>query len=311
MTDDIGCVHVPQDCNCTCDKPYSLCEGWTCSQGTCTNFSRCETSPDPCYNYTGVCTEQQGCEKVYACDDNNTCTIESCAANGTCISTPKACDDADLCTEDLCEDGACLFPKKICYKDECHTSACDATTGECVHTPVANSSCDDYDACTMDYCDPEQGCQHVNITSTCQDEDGCTINSCSIQFGCVTTVKVCDDNPPCEWGVCTNGTCSLMRPEACGQEIVTITVATISTAAIVGIAIAVAVCCGIIGGAAYTARKRYNAAKDLEKHGHANPLFEGATIGGSSEIYAGGDTAPDAPKPSGEPAATGGEIPDL
>ncbi len=80
-------------------------------------------------------TETKECEGP--CADGNVCTIDYCAADGTCTSEPEAagkpCGDADVCNG---------------------TEACDGE-GTCVSTDPIET--DDGDPCTVDTCDPETG----------------------------------------------------------------------------------------------------------------------------------------------------------
>ncbi|MCB9524442.1 MAG: hypothetical protein H6702_13875, partial [Myxococcales bacterium] len=66
------------------------------------------------------------------------------------------CDDADPCTVDVCQDGACQAIQDPCDDaNPCTVDVCDAAEGGCVHAPVI---CDDGNACTVDRCDPGLGC---------------------------------------------------------------------------------------------------------------------------------------------------------
>ena len=93
------------------------------------------------------------------CDDENSCTIDTCTPNGCCIHEPVNCDDGNGCTIDSC------------------------TANGCVHEPV---NCDDGNGCTIDSCTPN-GCIHTPVN--CDDGDNCTIDSC--------TAKGCTHTPCC------------------------------------------------------------------------------------------------------------------
>ncbi|HNO77103.1 MAG TPA: DNRLRE domain-containing protein [Phycisphaerae bacterium] len=80
--------------------------------------------------------------------------------------TPADCDDADDCTDDICDMGTCSYdPIPNCCvdagdcddADPCTTDTCDAQ--QCVNTPIPNccvseDDCDDGTACTIDLCVP-------------------------------------------------------------------------------------------------------------------------------------------------------------
>jgi len=99
----------------------------------------CQTG-NPCT--AGVCVGGQSCSLALRsagspCGTGDPCDggAGSCTADGFCaLATPLDCDDADACTDDVC----------------------DPTTG-CGHTPVV---CDDGDPCTSDVCDAVSGCAH-------------------------------------------------------------------------------------------------------------------------------------------------------
>jgi len=89
------------------------------------------------------------------CDDANPCTDDVCDPGAGCVSTPNdgnVCDDAVLCTEDACLDGVCVSTPVACDDmNTCTDDACDPLTGECVFAPVPDESpCDDGDACTLE-----------------------------------------------------------------------------------------------------------------------------------------------------------------
>lgn len=80
--------------------------------------------------------------------------------------------------------------------------------GECMMTTECetNEDCDDDNACTIDLCKPELGCQHTPIDS-CFDGDPCTIDECDPEIGCVYTPIDCEDGDPCTFNECADGEC--------------------------------------------------------------------------------------------------------
>lgn len=78
-------------------------------------------------------------EAVADCDDGNVCTDDGCAA-GECVFSPTSkCDDSDPCTEDLC----------LHYSGECVNAPQPGAVDCC----TADSDCDDGFECTTDLCD--------------------------------------------------------------------------------------------------------------------------------------------------------------
>ena len=180
-------------------------DGSVCTKDSCQPATGCAhvAAAGPCDADGDACTEDDACfkgvcvpGKAKACDDGNTCTIDSCdQASGTCKTAPgkdgAACDaDGDACTvKDSCGGGKCL-PGKFahcgdgnpCTDDTCHPlkgclntaneAPCDdgdvctkldlCAAGKC--TAGQKEKCDDNNECTADSCDNKKGCQHAAIT---------------------------------------------------------------------------------------------------------------------------------------------------
>ena len=60
--------------------------------------------------------------------------------------------------------------------------------------------CDDENACTLDYCDPQFDCMHVDIS--CDDMNVCTVDTCDKRLGCQNEEISCDDGNPCTVDTC-------------------------------------------------------------------------------------------------------------
>ena len=173
--------------NAACDDGNACTAGDACvltkcvggAAKSCDDSNPCTT--DACDAKSGACGHTNNAS---TCDDGNPCTVGDTCAAGTCsVSTPKACNDANACTTDSCDSatGACAFVANtlpcntgdkctygdacaatVCVKgasqvcndnNVCTTDACDATTGKCTFTAVANgSACDDTLACTTNSC---------------------------------------------------------------------------------------------------------------------------------------------------------------
>ena len=127
-----------------------------------------------------------------ACDDNNTCTTDSCdSAKSNCVHTPLgdglACDaDGSACTEN----------------DSCQTGTC---------TPGKVLNCDDKNPCTKDTCDLATGCTQVSADGLpCDDENPCTVGDLCQQNACKPgPPKQCSSGDPCIAASCNvlTGSC--------------------------------------------------------------------------------------------------------
>ena len=175
----------------------SVQSGAPCDDGdACTFTDKCDAS--------GACagTSQE-------CDDANVCTNDSCNG-GACVNAPNAspCDDGDPCTDgDACASEACAGKAKACDDgNACTKDACEA--GACASEPAFGDACDDGDACTKDDACDFGGCKGTALT--CDDGNPCTDDACDSASGCTTAsnTATCTDGNPCTVGdVCFKGAC--------------------------------------------------------------------------------------------------------
>lgn len=150
-----------------------------------------------------------------ACDDKIECTVDGCAADGTCTHTPRtgACDDGNACTaDDNCHGATCVGSASDCDdKISCTSDSCDKTNG-CVHIPSGVTLCDDKNLCTDDSCDVTQGCKNVANSRPCDDGNACTQNDACGGGACLPgdLTVACDDTNPCTDDSCNakTGACA-------------------------------------------------------------------------------------------------------
>ena len=122
-----------------------------------------------------------------ACDDGNSCTLDSCDLVLGCGHTALAgaCDDGDPCTSgDTCAGGVCLSG--------------------------AVTSCDDGNACTVDGCSAGLGCGHTPTDGACSDGNACTAGDACAGGTCVAGAPVAcaPDGNLCTLDVCADGGCA-------------------------------------------------------------------------------------------------------
>ena len=178
---------LDDNCNCEIDEGFELL-GASCWDG----------DTDCLVESAWVCADDllgMDCESSFdetLCGDGNECTNDFCE-EGACVTTVVACDDANACTSDSCDPATgCVFDTLTCNDaDACTADSCDSGTG-CVFDTI---TCDDADACTADSCDSASGC--VFDTITCDDADACTADSCDSATGCVFDTITCDDADAC------------------------------------------------------------------------------------------------------------------
>lgn len=92
--------------------------------------------------------------------------VEECLSDGSGWVMKKECSDGNLCTQDSCVDGECVFLQNTCDDgDECTSGVCLGWSGECVFKPnpkakgccTQESDCDDGVVETQDLCDVATG----------------------------------------------------------------------------------------------------------------------------------------------------------
>ncbi|MSP90947.1 MAG: hypothetical protein EXR79_03950 [Myxococcales bacterium] len=251
----LDCVEGKETCSAVPAKPEA-CNGVDDDCDGTTDEGLCEDG-DPCTN--DVCNTDGSCKHVQLagmlCDDGSICTQTDKCLAGKCVGgNVLPCDDQDTCTADSCDpftgcvhkpasDAVCKDDGNPCTLDQCQQ-------GQCVHPPASGKPCtDEGEACTQDTC--EQGaCSHppVKEGTPCQDDgkpctvDVCTAGKCAHPNGdgqkCQDDGKACTDDvcqgggcfhpfntTPCEDGnfctesdQCSGGTCKPGAPKNCNDS---------------------------------------------------------------------------------------------
>jgi hypothetical protein len=142
-------------------------------------------------------------------------------ASGRFLQTLSATSVDASATVALTGDTPCVSP------DACHRSSRDPSTGNCVEAPLADgtacsnaclqnatcmagqcvgapTNCDDGNACTLDLCNADQGCLHVDATPSCPS-DPCHTATCDPSTGC--GLAPVDDGTLCGNGECAVQAC--------------------------------------------------------------------------------------------------------
>ena len=231
----LQCVRISGTCGCsqlaTADQLSTSCTAEVTDAtgkivGQCLGVRSCQAGgltacsasvqPETCNGLDDDCDGQidEG-----LCDDNNTCTTDTCsAASLACQHTPTigSCDaDGNACTQgDQCVGGNCT-PGGFLPCDDgnpCTTDACDPASG-CTATASDGLPCTDGDLCTVgDHC-VASACQ-PGKGKNCADENPCTNDSCDAKTGQCSNTAVasgasCDDGSACTVkDVCANGSCA-------------------------------------------------------------------------------------------------------
>lgn len=215
---------------CTSSANSALCsDGNSCTTNDICAAGKCSGGPsvicddkDPCT--TDSCSPSVGCSAKpgndgAACNDNNACTVSDACAAGTCKGVGKDCNDNNVCTTDKCNPATqgCFY-EAVADGDLCAGPTCPSTSswqpaskcqsGKCAAAP-ASIGCDDKNACTIDSCNAELGCQHA-LAPSCTDNNLCTDDKCDQAKGCLSSPNAagCSDGNACtQSDTCTLGVC--------------------------------------------------------------------------------------------------------
>ncbi len=240
------CKGEPLNCDdensCTsdsCDKDEG-CKNQPFSGGAC-------FLPPSFCGAKGVCDQGQcNSDNVVVCDDGIACTVDSCEGDETCLHEPdhSVCDDSQFCNgQEQCEaEGGCA-PAEAPVVDDgvaCTIDSCDEENDLIVHLPDdtlcddadvctgiescdvelgclegAALDCDDQVPCTIDTCDPVDGCDSTPDQDACDDMVGCTIDSCDEALGCLHEIDdaFCDDGIDCTETMCSEQAGCLIDPD--------------------------------------------------------------------------------------------------
>ncbi|MBW1806944.1 MAG: trypsin-like serine protease [Deltaproteobacteria bacterium] len=161
------CVTVPNGTGCPDSNQCNgteTCQNGVCASGQpldCSNANKC-TDDD--------CAPASGCLYSPMPDGTNCANANICDGQEKCVSgicqpgIAADCDDHNPCTQDSCVSSmGCQYAHVAdgtsCGGGQCGTATC--TAGECVASD--QTLCEDNNPCTKDWCNPETGCEHVNL----------------------------------------------------------------------------------------------------------------------------------------------------
>lgn len=174
--------------------------------------------------------------------------VDTLRVTSGCCGDAGDCFDANPCTLDVCDGGACrhedvagccLVAPDCDDGDPCTKDACSAVGGQCSATPVAGccreaQDCDDGDPCTEDACPGDGGtCRHQPL---CCERDAdcvpgvacqagaCVGGQCAYTRACCEADGECDDGDPCTVDRCAGSVCAhafSAGPGCCRPDVLT------------------------------------------------------------------------------------------
>ena len=166
------CVPGASVCECT-KTDDAACEP-KAGDNLCLGTKKCDMDHFPYSCAIDVTTIPAACSK----------TNDSFCAVNTCIPTDGKCAMAPIHDSEPCDDNNFCTVVTVC------------TAGVCKSTQ--DKDCDDGKQCTIDKCDPVNGCVHEPSTGGCEDGDPCTVGDTCVAGLCKAGVAAqCDDGQFC------------------------------------------------------------------------------------------------------------------
>ena len=230
-TGEQQCVHTNKDDQTACQSDGVGCTDDVCVDGECKH----PMQPDSCH-IEGIC--RSGGEA----HPDNFCLacVPVMPTKWSSVNEGLECADGLWCTvDDICMDGICAGPPRVCSEDPCNTPQCLEDSKECVVVAKEEGeACDDGDPCTIaDQCSAglcegaDKDCSPLADGNQClyafcnpnsQPEPGqCAVEPYQADHPCddglyCTTGEMCDGEGDCAgavprdcdiFGQCVGGYC--------------------------------------------------------------------------------------------------------
>lgn len=211
------CQMPAATCQSSADCGGKQCLGGVCQKGV--GSCSCLVS-DPCTKTTPTCGDgisfaDGGTADAGALPDTDpgTDTVTDVVPQGEAkaCATAKDCDDGDACTQDACQVGVCLHPKKKTAECTCFSTAdCNdgnaCTSDKCLNDQCAYSQYKDPNKPNPFCCSKDGDCVDGGNTGTCQ-ENRC-LYPCKADGDCA-------DDKVCTKDVCLGGKCGFLPISNC------------------------------------------------------------------------------------------------
>ncbi len=204
-----GCTAIDlPECDDGVPCTWDTCDDTT---GGCVNVALSDRCDDRVFcNGDETCDVKQDCVAgpLPLCEDGVPCTVDSCdIGSDACVSAPddERCDDGRICNgEETCDavDGCSAADLPDCDDSiDCTWDTCDDATGDCIHVAI-EARCSDDDVCNgVEACNAERGCVQIALPLDCSDPWDCTLDRCDPLDGCSND----PDDSLCSDGAFCNG----------------------------------------------------------------------------------------------------------
>ena len=182
---------------------YSCDDGLACTEDSCAGDGSCaNTVAAGACLIGGACVAEGTLHPTQACQR---CHSATDATAWTASVDGWACDDdGDVCTDDVCQAGACAHPAAppatACDDGDACTQGDNCGAGDCAGTPY---TCDDGLPCTADACDGAGGCTAPLVAGFCLVDDACYADT---MLDPANACRVCDAATPTQFSDRPNGT---------------------------------------------------------------------------------------------------------
>ncbi|OGL98691.1 hypothetical protein A2318_00485 [Candidatus Uhrbacteria bacterium RIFOXYB2_FULL_45_11] len=169
------CDSAIGSCNFTANDGYYCSDANACTAGDVCTGTKCTGTTMSC-NDGNVCTsdscnKKTGCVFIATpnapCDDGDLCSTDEICQQSVCKAKPVVCNDDNTCTKDSCNKatGKCVFQSlndtNKCDDGDLCTIADICLSSQCKGTV---NTCDDNVPCTVDACIPKDGkCDHIKM----------------------------------------------------------------------------------------------------------------------------------------------------
>ncbi len=196
------CAYPAMDDNAICTSDGVDCTDDFCRAGVCTHLVNDDfCSGDRVCDLTADCVVPP-CQNALDCDDQDSCTLDECQADGACSNTMTPKPDME---------GPAGHANCANLEDDDCDGLVDEADPDCVECD-GPEDCDDHNPCTADEC-TNRACSNPALSEgSCDDGDLCTTTDRCLQGVCVGTAPVqCTAQDDChEVGSCDpkTGLCS-------------------------------------------------------------------------------------------------------
>ncbi|MCO4762629.1 MAG: hypothetical protein KC502_14045, partial [Myxococcales bacterium] len=192
---DAVSLSCTSDLECLADLKESTCAKPRCVKGQCVQQALTKGTPCKPDGLEVAACQQTTCDGTGKClfspaADGKPCGEGKCGdacVAGKCVMGANK-DDGDPCTETVCIGGIVSHQPITDPTFVCKDGGKCIDEGACIQGKCTGAKvlCDDGVACTIDFCQPGQGCMFLPANGLCDDGNPCTQSACNANKGCTS-----------------------------------------------------------------------------------------------------------------------------